>query len=1713
MEKFYKPFVAEDSDSETDSDGYTTEDSLLDIPGKNPPVAAGLSSTVPELTFPSNTGTKFEDQAVTNSNLFMINSRDRDTTTYPQPTFFTLRLPRVFKNVKKINISQLNLLNSFFNFTASAGNTFMYVQEQGRNPVKIQIRNGTYSSGDLVTELTSALNSTPLFADITLGNFIAGFQSTGDFSPLFNTPGTVVYNSLTETYQANQTMSDIIARYFKITQVVGTVTYTYNQSLVAYYYPVMKEMIITGVPFNISSVFASSTEAYTYLVFYFTGLDDANALALASDPINQSLFDTYRFHNTFNLSLANAYTCTYNTKQGRLVINAPSLNASISADLTTQYNNYLTALVLSNSQFTSVDDFNSQYADITNQNTGLISFYNFIQTRFTSNFGINFGTYAAEFYANSNSEITLYNTLNRYGWSPTLTPGVSASTIMSNAPAPQVDHYLSNIIIPKYNNGVLSNAQSTFISTLTVGTLNFQNSGEATLGYFDIPFTVKPTTYTRVTFDAQFRQNISLMTIPRYINNRSTTNDIIYNMGPDPTSQTPLLYDNRNYGSTFYNRIDISGNLLFNLYEVDQNMFNTVDYMRAENKWVTYIRSQILAGQRLQLANANYGKYPPASDVSLTSYRPFAFFQVNASEYLTEPKAHFNITFYVETQDGSPFSVPIVLVWYKDRAAFMSDVQLDLNGEIGVENPQNYFKRQVFTGNSAQMVVDVNNLQQTYFHVHIDHGSPVPSSLPLRVFCLLTDVYGTYTIATRTDYFNMPFVLGPLDLQDTPANSIYQDPNKSIYTTSATQLGYDISGVSNNLLDYTVATGNNNFYDPMTISDYINPTKTGLQYQFVLSNAGAAQPAPDITYWSLFFGSNSSNVIRDTYNTDNNIYLSSLQTPKPLPNGVQNEYTMVNWFTPGNVNNPEMYYTPPRGTMYTEYIGPSSIFLPANNTPSLATDMSTPSDFQDISGFAGLSFFLQPNQVLQLNSLMLKFVYTQPSVDTSNVGYTRSYSPLQLTGLQNTNAVYRNQTTMVEVSTYTSSSTTFTNYDDWDDFYLRNRQNIKVGIFETAAIAGISTSLINLSNAITSLTLSQITQVNNYQYGFGTLRTREPDWGTYYKYSFSETKTNVWDVANIPYNSNLSSFRENLVDADFAPSYIAGASTYNNYFLTNPNIINYSYLPRSYGIAPSVANALQNPFTISSITSDIPNSYTIVPFSFDAATSTYQVGCFHGLSFTYKPALPSTNLTGASPYYGPLGPYGWETNTKRIFSQVQREPSTLGAYYWNAKLTYSVLDLRYDPATDLTAFGGYTGISGEQQDTFLFIYENIRDGDDLKDVSTINSWVWGQESNKNYSFYDNNSGYNNLSYIHNYTVRNTKTYATHVRGYDPIPQFTTGLRIIGKNYTDFGALTLTELKQEISSLSKYQPITDTLGSYYNDRLVNYNTSVDYNKIVSTNTYYLLNNGVAKFSHTYADAIINFDKTFSTTVIFGKTQSFAGLQYTFTGYGPAISTYQGLFSTTTATLVTYNNILSTATGELGQYVVTRYGNILPSSIVTRNRTTDPLPFSFLFSTYTLPPYKTQYDEWGLGYNLGFNKADTPIRTTATSDTFIRIVQSYIYLRLNPELNINAMSVSGKEMLSECRDSAGQEAKNFAKILLNDFGSFSSTAVQRPKEFNPVLGKYEVITCQLTDKYGNQLSSIDCEYDFVLQIDELSNGPKDSSSLLGPTSDLNVYKARM
>ena len=1754
MATFYKPYFSDDSESESDSDGYTSEESLLNIAGKRPPVTVQPFQAIGDVAPITKAGAKFSVKESRNTTLFTINSRDRDASVYPQPTFFTIRLPRPFRNVKSINISQLNLLNSFFNFTTTKSNTTIYVYEQGRTTLDanlstiktvtpVTIRDGTYGVGDLVTELSNALNKTPLFADITFQNFYIGFQPTGDYSPLFNTPGPVVYNSLTETYDSNVTISDIIGRYFQTAQTLGKSNFSYNECLVAYYYPVIKEITISSnqtgapLPFPLNdsngnplkdaqgNILATANDVYSYLVFSFTGLDDVVVLQIISVSANIPIFDEYRNTNSFNSSLVNQYTCTYNTKQGRLNIVAPNLNPSIQNDLNTQYNTYLNNLVIQNG-FGSVAQFNSQYNAITYSNSIVLEQYNFIQSRFSSNFGINFGQYTANFYSDLQNTISIYNPINEFGWTTSLTVAVAQSQSNSIQPIVQISTLWRNIWID-------SNLYdpSVFVNTIEVpefgnNVLSFSNAGEAALGYTDVIINLPPTNYARIVFKSPCRQSLSIMSLPRYLTNR-TNNDMIYNFGSN-AGQTPRLFDFTTTPNTSYILTDPVGNTNLNLYNINQSMFADPGYMRNSDTWITKMTPQILNGILIQPTSPNFTAPPAKSDISINSYRPYIFFQVNADQYPVAPDARFQITFYIEKQDGTPFEAPLefVISWYRDRAGFMADVQSLLDGKFASESPRHYFQQKTVSAanlTSISTTVKVNNLEKTFFLIRSAVNYNGPSVLPLRVFALLTDTYGFYSTPTTTqeaveNRYQMPFstILSSLEKQYSPYNSFFTNSLSSIYDKVVFQLGYDSNGVSNNLLDYSIHGQNLNYYDPTNITDF-NTTSSGLRYYFNYVNGGAAQPAPELSKtWSLFLGPTSSNYITDGY-TLSDIYTN--QNGTAFSSITANEFTLLNWYDP-NENPKERFFIPNINGNYATKLSTSSVFLPCINQPTqLQTDIYPISSIKNIqydaSGFSGLSFFLPPNEVVKLDTILMKFAYTQPSSDAAKTPFSRNNTPLIYGSTINNNLNYNNRASKTD--------TNRTDISAWDDWYLYNRRNIKLGIFRTADIADKNISSIQLTSSLYTMTLDKVTQVANYQNQLGTLLTREPEWATYYKYSFIPKDTTVWDVVDKDWDpANTKQWRSTFCAADIAPVYYYGNVSSANYFQTHPVIYNYTYLPRSFGIAPAVGNAAVNPTLISSYTADIPNSYTIVPFYFDAddtaqilaTDGVWRVGSFYGVTFTIQPAVPTKDILGAAPYNGPPGTYAW-ANTDDTMSLVS---TPLSVFYWNTSIRYSHLDITNDPANDLTLFGNYTGLQHEYQDTMLFLYSNAVPDADLNDISkTISSfgglfndyWVWGQESAENYDAYDDQSGYNLLSYIYNKPVRGPNTeYAIHVRAYDPIPQFTTGVRFIGKNYTDFGTPSLLDIAVEISSLAGYQPISDTEANGYITNLNQVEPNyTPYAARIEANDAIRVGNG-NRFSHAYADALIGFDRLFSTSVIFGTTVGYAGIPTTYTGYSNCIAQYSVFYSTTQGTLQTFTNILSTATVQLNEYVLSRYGHILPSTVISRNRITDPLPFQLLLSSFLLPPYTTQYDQWGLGYNLGFNKVDTAPSVSVTSATFIRIVDDYIYLQLNPEYNMNSLSVSGKEDKSMCLDSSAQESKYFSKILLNDFASFCRTAVQMPKSFNPVLGKYEMLSCQLLDRNGVPINNTDCEYDFVLEITEISNGPGDTDTLVAPNADLDV-----
>lgn len=129
------------------------------------------------------------------TNVVMLDSVNRDTQAYPQPTNVTLRLPRTYKNVTGFSILQIKLLSAFYYFSVAKQNIDISILGIGRymvnagqtvdNIIVNTLREGTYDINGLIAEITTQLNRTPIFYDFINGfqDFATKFSVTGDFSP------------------------------------------------------------------------------------------------------------------------------------------------------------------------------------------------------------------------------------------------------------------------------------------------------------------------------------------------------------------------------------------------------------------------------------------------------------------------------------------------------------------------------------------------------------------------------------------------------------------------------------------------------------------------------------------------------------------------------------------------------------------------------------------------------------------------------------------------------------------------------------------------------------------------------------------------------------------------------------------------------------------------------------------------------------------------------------------------------------------------------------------------------------------------------------------------------------------------------------------------------------------------------------------------------------------------------------------------------------------------------------------------------------------------------------------------------------------------------------------------------------------------------------------------------------------------------------------
>lgn len=312
----------------------------------------------------------------TKTSLFSMKSTNRDKKVFPTPFNFQLKLPRVYKNVTKFQLVQLSFPNSSNGVTGvnlfvsslvqdmlengvpsscistcinvaacSPATNAVAFMEQGRinafgQPLltTVSMPEGIYNDAQIADELTFQANSTPPLNLITYSEFKDAFINTRDPSVLFNEPGDTFY-SKTGVRINRPTKSAIMNTYYSQHHINILPVITEQVAFVAYYFPILKELIATGMAKPFLQGVGNYDELVERVTGIFEGLDSVYYYQVCLQF--EATLANFRRHLTFEYHSINSYAWKYNDKESRFTTIHNQLHTSIQRDITASYQTIL----------------------------------------------------------------------------------------------------------------------------------------------------------------------------------------------------------------------------------------------------------------------------------------------------------------------------------------------------------------------------------------------------------------------------------------------------------------------------------------------------------------------------------------------------------------------------------------------------------------------------------------------------------------------------------------------------------------------------------------------------------------------------------------------------------------------------------------------------------------------------------------------------------------------------------------------------------------------------------------------------------------------------------------------------------------------------------------------------------------------------------------------------------------------------------------------------------------------------------------------------------------------------------------------------------------------------------------------------------------------------------------------------------------------------
>jgi hypothetical protein len=331
---------------------------------------------------------------------------------------------------------------------------------------------------------------------------------------------------------------------------------------------------------------------------------------------------------------------------------------------------------------------------------------------------------------------------------------------------------------------------------------------------------------------------------------------------------------------------------------------------------------------------------------------------------------------------------------------------------------------------------------------------------------------------------------------------------------------------------------------------------------------------------------------------------------------------------------------------------------------------------------------------------------------------------------------------------------------------------------------------------------------------------------------------------------------------------------------------------------------------------------------------------------------------------------------------------------------------------------------------------------------------WGHE--ENYYVGDTSfQGHYFNAYLQNVPIQASNTSYVAVRGFSPTESFQTNLRISLTNVYDYGYISVNNLISEIGTI---------------------------NSIPS------------QYSASYKNQLSTFDGSFVLSG-FPAVYGLSSFYLPTVGFSNFIEQFSTMYNRYTILASNTNRINAALINSMNNFITTRLKHILPLNTLNRSRFTDSLTFSFLWKSglqATPPNYANLVDGWGLGWNLGYPKEDDAQPATVNpAPSMYKIIEDFLYLRLNPEFNLNRISAGTKENYLDSREPSGLTSYYYCKLLLNGYGQNATTFVHSPIVLNPPIARISKLAFQWLDSKGNLLnidSANDSDWQMTVNIQE-------------------------